>query len=213
MKSRRTTSRTLEQRAMLEQLERIADGLGQTLAPFCEVVVHDLLAPDQAILAIHNNLSGREVGDPATELGMARIADPDFTQILANYANQFADGRQAKSTSIGIKDSSGRYIAALCLNLDLTLFRGLQSAMNQFMRMDADGPRETLDPAGTDAIRARIDAFAARHATTPRALRTDERRTLLAELRAAGLLDVRRAMETIAAHLGVSRASVYSYAR
>ncbi len=198
---------------MLEQLERIADGLGQTLAPFCEVVVHDLLAPDQAILAIHNNLSGREVGDPATELGMARIADPDFTQILANYANQFADGRQAKSTSIGIKDSSGRYIAALCLNLDLTLFRGLQSAMNQFMRMDADGPRETLDPAGTDAIRARIDAFAARHATTPRALRTDERRTLLAELRAAGLLDVRRAMETIAAHLGVSRASVYSYAR
>lgn len=198
---------------MLEQLERIADGLGQTLAPFCEVVVHDLLAPDQAILAIHNNLSGREVGDPATELGMARIADPDFTQILANYANQFADGRQAKSTSIGIKDSSGRYIAALCLNLDLTLFRGLQSAMNQFMRMDTDGPRETLDPAGTDAIRARIDAFAARHATTPRALRTDERRTLLAELRAAGLLDVRRAMETIAAHLGVSRASVYSYAR
>lgn len=198
---------------MLEQLERIADGLGQTLAPFCEVVVHDLLAPDQAILAIHNNLSGREVGDPATELGMARIADPDFTQILANYANQFADGRQAKSTSIGIKDSSGRFIAALCLNLDLTLFRGLQSAMNQFMRMDADGPRETLDPAGTDAIRARIDAFAARHATTPRALRTDERRTLLAELRAAGLLDVRRAMETIAAHLGVSRASVYSYAR
>lgn len=198
---------------MLAQLERIADGLGQTLAPFCEVVVHDLLAPDQAILAIHNNLSGREVGDPATELGMARIADPDFTQILANYANQFADGRQAKSTSIGIKDSSGRYIAALCLNLDLTLFRGLQSAMNQFMRMDADGPRETLDPAGADAIRARIDAFAARHATTPRALRTDERRTLLTELRAAGLLDVRRAMETIAAHLGVSRASVYSYAR
>lgn len=198
---------------MLEQLRQIADGLGQTLAPFCEVVVHDLLEPDQAILAIHNSLSGRQVGDPATELGMARIADPDFTQVLANYANQFADGRQAKSTSIGIKDSSGRYIAALCLNLDLTLFRGLQSAMNQFMRVDAEGPRESLDPAGADAIRARIDAFAARHATTPRALRTDERRTLLAELKAAGLLDVRRAMETIAAHLGVSRASVYSYAR
>ncbi|WP_115953175.1 helix-turn-helix transcriptional regulator [Cupriavidus plantarum] len=208
-----TRTRTPEQHTMLEQLRQIADGLGQTLAPFCEVVVHDLLEPDQAILAIHNSLSGRQVGDPATELGMARIADPDFTQVLANYANQFADGRQAKSTSIGIKDSSGRYIAALCLNLDLTLFRGLQSAMNQFMRMDAEAPRESLDPAGADAIRARIDAFAARHATTPRALRTDERRTLLAELKAAGLLDVRRAMETIAAHLGVSRASVYSYAR
>jgi len=214
MNARPSKSRTPEQRAMLDQLRQIADGLGQTLAPFCEVVVHDLLEPDQAILAIHNSLSGRQVGDPATELGMARIADPDFTQVLANYANQFADGRQAKSTSIGIKDASGRYIAALCLNLDLMLFRDLQSAMNQFMRMDAEGPRESLDPAGgADAIRARIDAFAGRHATTPRALRTDERRALLSELRAAGLLDVRRAMETIAAHLGVSRASVYSYAR
>jgi predicted transcriptional regulator YheO len=33
------------------------------------------------------------------------------------------------------------------------------------------------------------------------------------ELKASGLLEVRRAMETVAAHLGVSRASVYSYAR
>ncbi|WP_423198663.1 Putative transcriptional regulator YheO [Cupriavidus sp. H19C3] len=206
-------TRTPEQRAMLEQLRQIAAGLAQTFAPFCEVVVHDLLEPDQAILAIHNSLSGRRVGDPATELGMARIADPDFAQVLANYANQFADGRQAKSTSIGIKDSTGRYIAALCLNLDLTLFRGLQSAMTQFMQVDAEGPRETLDPAGADAIRARIDAYAARLATTPRALKTDERRALLTELKAAGLLEVRRAMETIAAHLGVSRATVYSYAR
>ncbi|WP_373421777.1 PAS domain-containing protein [Burkholderia multivorans] len=38
-------------------------------APFTEVVVHDLRTPKQAILAIHNNLSGRAVGDPATELG------------------------------------------------------------------------------------------------------------------------------------------------
>lgn len=207
------TSRSPEHRAMLDQLKQIADGLGQTFAPFCEVVVHDLLEPDQSILAIHNSLSGREVGDPTTELGMARIADPNYVQVLANYANHFADGRQAKSTSIGIKDSSGRYIAALCLNLDLTLFRGLQSAMNQFMQVDTDGPQESLDPAGADAIRARIDAYAARLASTPRALKTDERRALLAELKAAGLLDVRRAMETIAAHLGVSRASVYSYAR
>ena len=108
--------RTAEQRVLLDQIKQIADGLGQTLAPFCEVVVHDLLEPEQSILAIHNNLSGRAVGDPTTELGQARITDPDYPQVLANYANQFADGRQAKSTSIGIKDASGNYIAALCMN-------------------------------------------------------------------------------------------------
>ncbi|WP_026175840.1 helix-turn-helix transcriptional regulator [Methylobacterium sp. 88A] len=193
------------------QLQQIAQGLGETFAPFCEVVVHDLTDPKNAIVAIHNNLSGREVGQPATELGLARIADPDYPQIIANYANAFADGRQAKSTSVGIKDASGAYVAALCLNVDLTLFQSLQSAIGQFTHVDAEnGPGETLNPANADAIRARIDLFAAQQATTPRALKTEQRRMLLRELKDTGCMQVRRSSEVIAAHLGVSRATVYA---
>ena len=206
--------RTPEQKALLSQIEQVAQGLAATFAPFCEVVVHDLLDPGQSILAIHNNLSGRSVGEPTTELGLARIADPDYPQVIANYANQFADGRQAKSTSVGIKDSSGEYIAALCLNVDLTLFRSLQSVVGQFTAIDGDtGLTESLDPAGADAIRQRIDQFAARLSTAPRALKAAERRALLRELKESGSLEVRRAMEVVAQHLGVSRATVYGDAR
>jgi predicted transcriptional regulator YheO len=200
-----------DKEVLFAQLKELARGLGDTFAPFCEVVVHDLTDPGNAIVAIHNNLSGREVGQPATELGLARIADPDYPQVIANYANTFADGRQAKSTSVGIKDASGTYVAALCLNIDLTLFQGLQSAIGQFTKIDAKGgPGETLNPANVDAIRARIDQFAAQHATTPRALKTEQRRILLRELKDAGCMQVRRSSEVIAAHLGVSRATVYS---
>ena len=200
-----------DREVLFTQLKEIAQGLGLTFAPFCEVVVHDLTDPKNAILAIHNNLSGREVGQPATELGLARIADPDYPQIIANYANTFADGRQAKSTSIGIKDAEGTYVAALCLNVDLTLFQSLQTAIRQFTRIeDPNGAGETLNPTGADAIRALIDQFAARLATTPRALKTDERRALLRELMDAGCMQVRRSSEVIAAHLGVSRATVYA---
>lgn len=208
------TKRTVEQGLLLEQVKQIADGLAKTFAPFCEVVVHDLLDPKHAVLAIHNNLSGREVGQPTTELGLARIMDPDLEQVIANYPNRFADGRQVKSTSIGIKDADGRYIAALCMNIDLTVFQGFQGMLNQFASLQLDAPvRDTLDPAGAASIRAHIDQFAARLATTPRALKADERRALVKELKAAGLLDLRRAMEIVAAHLGVSRASMYSYAK
>lgn len=207
-------TRTAEQRLLLDQVKQIADGLAKTFAPFCEVVVHDLLDPSHAVLAIHNNLSGREVGHPATELGIARILDPEFEQVIANYPNKFSDGRQVKSTSIGIKDSQGRYIAALCMNIDLTVFQGFQGILTQFAAVQLDAPAaETLDPAGAEMIRARIDQFAARLATTPRALKAEDRRSLVKELKAAGLLEVRRSMETIAEHLGVSRASVYSYAK
>ena len=208
--TRRKPRRTAEQAALISQIEQVAQGLAATFAPFCEVVVHDLLDPKHSILAIHNNLSARAVGDPTTELGLARMADPDYPQVISNYANLFADGRQAKSTSVGIKDASGHYIAALCLNVDLTLFRSLQSVVGQFIATDGDtGLKESLDPAGAEAIRQRIDQFAARLSSAPRALKAAERRALLRELKASGSLEVRRAMEVVAQHLGVSRATVY----
>lgn len=199
---------------MFDQLKQIAEGLAETFAPFCEVVLHDLTDPKHAILAIHNNLSTRKVGEPATELGLARIADPDYPQIIANYANAFADGRQAKSTSIGVKNANGEYIAALCLNIDLTLFTNLQGVIGQFTSIDPQHRvNESLNPAGAEVIRARIDQYAARLATTPRALKTDERRSLLRELKKTGCMELRRAADIIAAHLGVSRATVYTDAK
>ncbi|KQN75858.1 DNA-binding protein [Duganella sp. Leaf61] len=206
--------KTSEHQNLLAQLQQVAEGLGKTLAPFCEVVLHDLTEPEHAILAIHNNLSGRSVGEPATELGLARAADPDFDQVIANYPNTFPDGRLAKSTSVGIKDSDGRYVAALCLNVDLTVFRSLNTMLTQFGSVDtAAAVNDTLQPTGADAIRLRIDDFAARHGTTPRALKADERRALMRELKDSGLSDVRRAMDIVAAYLNVSRATVYNDAR
>ena len=198
---------------LMEHLSAIADALSQTFSPFCEVVVHDLTQPEHSILAIHNNLSGRKEGDPATELGLARIASPDFPDIIANYANTFTDGRPAKSTSIGLKNTKGDYVAALCMNVDITLFRGMQNMLAQFTQTDTPVVPETLEPAGTEYLRQRIDQFAASRAATPRTLKADERRELLQELRKTGLLDMKRSMETVASHLGISRSSVYLYAK
>ena len=199
-----------EHAALIEQVSHIADGVAQTFAPFCEVVVHDLRDPAHAVLAIHNRLSGRAAGDPATELGLARIADSAFAQVLANYPNQFADGRPAKSTSIGIKDANGDYVAALCLNVDLTLFRSMQGILEQFTATGDAPLRESLEPSNADAIRRRIDAYAARLASMPQLLKAGERRALMRELKEGGFLDVRRAMDVAAAHLGISRATAYN---
>ncbi|HEM8611322.1 TPA: PAS domain-containing protein [Citrobacter amalonaticus] len=202
-----------DENSLLSQLDTIAKGLSETFSPFCEVVVHDLKDPEHAIMSIHNNLSGREAGQSATELGLARIASPDFPEIIANYGNQFADGRPVKSTSIGIKDEKGNYVAALCLNVDMTLFRGMQSALARFTETESSPVREHLDPGSTEVIRQRIDDFAAKRATTARALKTEDRKVLIQQLRKEGLLNVRKSMDTVAQHLGVSRATAYLYAR
>ncbi|EGT3573660.1 PAS domain-containing protein [Citrobacter sp. ANG330] len=202
-----------DENSLLSQLDTIAKGLSETFSPFCEVVVHDLQDPEHAIMSIHNNLSGREVGQPATELGLARIASSDFPEIIANYGNQFADGRPVKSTSIGIKNEKGKYVAALCLNVDMTLFRGMQSALARFTETASSPVREHLDPGSTEVIRQRIDDFAAKRATTARALKMEDRKILIQQLRKEGLLNVRKSMDTVAQYLGVSRATAYLYAR
>jgi predicted transcriptional regulator YheO len=195
---------------LLEMLGNVAEGLGETFAPFCEVVVHDLSNPQNAIYAIENSLSGRQVGESVTELGLARIRDPEFPAVIVNYANTFPDGRKVKSTSIGIKDDSGEYVAALCLNVDLTLFQSFQGAISQFTRIDDKEVHEHLEAGGahSDRIHARIDEFAAARATTSRSLKPADRKQLVQELKKAGLLEVRRGAEIAAAHMGVARATV-----
>src|SRR5690606_10800128 len=134
---------------------------GATLEPFCEVVVHDLTDPKHAIACIKNNLSGRKVGDPATELGLARILDDAYPQVLAGYPNQFSDGRQVKSSSIGIKDANGRYVAALCLNMDISLFQSLSVLLEKLVSTTPTGARDSLDPGNAAMLRAKIDEFSA----------------------------------------------------
>jgi predicted transcriptional regulator YheO len=198
---------------LLREACKIAEGLAQTLAPMWEVVVHDLSNPAHAIVQISNNLSGRAVGDSATELGLARMADPDFPEVIANYANTFADGRPAKSTSIGLKDKSGRFAAAICLNMDLSYVRSMTSYLNELSKIQADPAdvRENLASSRRVDIEGKTLAFAASRNRDPRGLTTDDKRELLLQLAEEGDLELRGAADQIGNLLGVSRSNVYYY--
>lgn len=208
-------ARSPEDEHLLAEAERIAVAVGRMFPGLCEVVLHDLRRPEHAIRAIENNLSGRHVGDAATELGLARIADPEYPSVLQNYPNQFADGRRVKSTSVGIKNSRGEYIAALCLNLDLSTLAPLTLTLANLVTTaaDAEAPLETLRPRSARDLREVIDRFAASRSTAPRALSREGKRELVHQLHRDGFFESRGSAQTIADQLGVSRATVYNYAR
>ncbi|QOK94380.1 transcriptional regulator (plasmid) [Ralstonia pseudosolanacearum] len=202
-----------ENRLLLREGKKIVEALGKTLAPLVEVVLHDLKQPEHAVVAIANNLSGRQVGDAATELGLARMADPGFPEVIQNYANRFPDGRPAKSTSIGLKNSRGEYVAAICLNMDVSLLSAVTAGLGQLMQTDAAAPlvSESLAPHGVEAVRTALERFAAARNTTPMGMTLEQRREAIRELSASGLLNLRRALSEVAQTLGVARSTVYTY--
>ncbi|MEU3692857.1 helix-turn-helix transcriptional regulator [Streptomyces narbonensis] len=201
---------------LVREAERIAVAVGRMFPGLCEVVLHDLRRPDNAIRAIENNLSGRQVGDPATELGLRRIADPDYPGVIQNYSNRFPDGRPAKSTSIGIKNAEGRYVAALCLNLDVSTLSPLALTLAGLVATDVEHQGETLetlrDRTGRE-LRSAIDSFAAQRSSTPRGLNRDQKRELVRRLHREGFFETRSSAQLIADQLGISRATVYNYAK
>jgi predicted transcriptional regulator YheO len=205
-----------EDEHLLAEAERIAVAVGKMFPGLCEVVLHDLRHPEQAIRVIENNLSGRQVGDSATELGLARIADPDYPSVIQNYPNRFPDGRPVKSTSIGIKNSAGRYVAALCLNLDVSTLSPLALTLANLVAIGVEHrgtTLETLRDRTAREIRGAIDAYSADRSTTPRALTRGQKRELVRQLHRDGYFDSRSSAQAIADQIGVSRATVYNYAK
>ena len=202
--------------ALFVELDKIAIALGRMFPGLCEVVLHDLRDPEHAIRLIENNLSGRHVGDSATELGMLRIGDPEYPSVVQNYANTFADGRQAKSTSIGIKGSDGTYIAAICLNLDISVLSPMTLALANLAATDSqtrDEPLETLRDRSSKEIRSVVESLAAQRSAAPRSLSKGAKREVVQLLKKGGYFDLHDAANTIADLLGISRATVYNYTK
>ena len=201
-----------ENELLLRESAKIVEALGKMFAPCCEVVLHDLRHPQNSIIAIECPLSGRKVGQSVTEMGLARIKDPSFPDIVQNYGNNFPDGRPVKSTSIGIRNSQGKFIAAICLNLDVSLFSSVQRVIEQLtLSNTAVAPvRETLRARSVDDVREAIESFAAQHNMQPRTLTAKHRREIIMLLAKAGLLQLRGAASIAAQILGISRASIYN---
>ncbi|MFG2728250.1 transcriptional regulator [Streptomyces canus] len=201
---------------LIGEAEKIAVALGRMFPGLCEVVLHDLRDPRHAIRAIENNLSGRQVGDSATELGLARIADPEYPSVIQNYPNRFPDGRPVKSTSIGLKNAAGEYIAALCLNLDVSVLSPVTLALSNLVATETEHreqPLETLRDRNTRELRQTVEELAAERAATPRSLSRQDKKALVRQLHQDGYFDSRDAAQTIADLLGVSRATVYNYSK
>jgi D-arginine utilization repressor len=187
-----------------DNLHQLCIALHSFLAPFGEIVIHDL--ETETIARIAGNLSNRKVGDPSflDELGAATAS----TSVFGPYSKTNPDGRLVKSISVVFRDNLGRAVTLFCINLDASHFEQARAALSMFVNI----PEVANNPFADDWL-DHLNRYVAEWCMTQGVSNTrlspHDRLRLLRVLKDKGVFDRPKAADAVAAALSVSRATVY----
>lgn len=214
----------------LRILTELAAPLQASIPGPAEVVVHHLPSLPHSIGAIAGNVTGREVGDPATNTLLEAAASQSL-RTHVGYETTAPDGRALTSTTIIINTQDGSPIAALCINRDVTGIRYAERVLHELSTCtgverapdDDDAPHgEHAAPTSTDqspeAFVHSIDELASLLLRTaipdqgePGELSREQKIAAVRSLKKRGFFLLRDAAEKAATALGVSRFTIYNY--
>src|SRR5216684_724352 len=107
---------------LIEAICKVADTVGKTFGPVCEVAVHDLRRPTRSLVHLaHGQITGRQLGSPIRDLIYRVLPEMDHKEGgLFNYVTVLGDGRRLKSSTCLIRNARGEPLIAFCINLDVT---------------------------------------------------------------------------------------------
>ena len=198
----------------------VMHAMAAAVGPGCEVVLHDLSAPEpdlgHTIAAIENgHVTGREVGGPSTSLGVGVLHNQSADHNAFGYRGITGDGRQLRCSSVYFRNSAGRIIAALCMNVDVSAIHQARALLDGLLPEDsASSPEQPNEFFGRDlvAVMDVMVAEAIREIGKPvDQMSRDDRIAVLTKLDQQGVLQMRKGVERIAARLEISRVTAYAY--
>ena len=111
------------------------EGISALFGKNCEIVLHDHKDQpyEHTIIAIENgHVTGRNVGDCGTNLGLEVLRGTTNGSDEFNYATQTKDGRILRSSSVYIHNDEGKLIGSLCINFDISNLILAEQAINSF---------------------------------------------------------------------------------
>ena len=204
------------QRDVLELLKRIANALALQFGTNCEVVIHDLTGddPENTIACIENgHVSKRDAkaGPSRIVLDAMREGRRDLPDHY-NYLTKTNDGRILRSSSVYIKDESGKATGIFCINHDLTDLMMAQSVINNFVQRGGPGKEPERIPTNVNELLDDLLEKSVQLVGKPVAMMNkDDKVRAIAFLNEAGALLITKSGDKIAKYFGISKYSLYAY--
>ena len=208
------TERT-EKEQIFQNLKQIADAIHALFGPNCEVVIHDLANLQKSLVYMKGDVTGRKVGAPATDL-LAKLIQkiPEQVAHQHNYKSVTADGRCLKSATTIIKDSSGKAVAAFCINLDTTQYFNAIQALMPFIHDLESGiypSKESFSESAGDTVRTLFVQAVEDIGTQPASMTFEEKTRFIEKMKQSGVFQFKGAVEQVAELMDVTKCTVYNY--
>ncbi len=198
----------------LEFLQRLATALARQFGENCEVVVHDLTKADNSIVAIENgHVSDRKLGDGPSHIVLETLKhDPATLQDQLGYLTKTHDGRILKSSTVFVRDESGRPTGILSINYDITGLLMAETSIKSILNHEEDNRKTERIPQNVNELLDDLIDQSVATVGKPIALMTKEDKIRAIQfLNNAGAFLVTKSGDKIAKHFGISKYTLYSY--
>lgn len=202
---------------ILQSLIPIIEGLALTFGKNCEVVLHDVKNPQNSILSIYNgHISGRSVGGPMSEYGLATLKKAQFDKHKINYLKKTPDGRILKSSLLYIKDEKGEVIGFLCINYDISEISIVKNILNDLTDINeadtnTDSQEESFGNTINDVLSNIVNRTLDSMGKPVAFMSKEEKVNIVQILEEKGVFLIKGAVDYIAKVLCVSRYTIYNY--
>lgn len=202
-----------------EALARIAKGVAAQFGSGCEVVVHEISEKSayHSIIAIENgHVTGRKLGDGPSHVVLEQLGkniDAKQAQDHFCYLTKTPDGRILKSSTVHIRDESGKVAALFCINFDISALTMVDTAISGILAVQDEEQKEperinlNVNDLLDDLIRQSDELVG-----KPVAMMTkDDKVKAIQFLNQSGALLITKSGDKIAKHFGISKYTLYSY--
>ena len=201
-----------------ELIQKFMDLLEHHLGESCEVILHDYSkGPMHSIVDIRNgHVTGRSVGGCTTNIGFEILKGTVEAKDEFNYLTYASNGKILRSSSIYFKNSEGKPIGSVCVNLDITQSIQFEKFLNQYNHSEpseneAGDPKEFFTENVNDLLDTLIERTARKFGQAPQTLSKEEKIQFIAELEAKDVFIITNSSKRICSLLGISKYTYYNY--
>lgn len=195
--------------------EHLAKGLAGHFGENCEVVIHDLSEDTEHTIVVLENghVTGRKVGDGPSRVALEalRKKEEDLKDRVS-YLTQTEDGRVLKSSTIYIRDETGKAVGVLGINYDITDFKRMDYMLKDFLsaRDEEDKP-EKINNDVKGLLDELIDQSVRMQGKPVSQMNREDKIRAIHFLHDAGAFLITKSGDKISKFFGISKYTLYNY--